>query len=468
MTMAAGVPAFVPVPIPSNQTFLTQWHPWIHGKVSRHFKRDKERIPDTAQNVRLRLISKDFIGRWFFKHLREELLDRTQAEHVLGGAQLTFIGSVLPVDLQNSACLRRRLEATSLSSEEIDDVVAFAGSNATLRGSPHVHRIGQAELDKILKSQCVKSFVRGHGCVRSCPSSLWRVSDLLAFARFDYERYYYSIQGHTLDSDKILRLLGCAPGRYSVLQSMQRQGRLLPSELTDHDCARKGQVGAPPSSCVGCEHGIALLRARGLSLADDWMSGPGLAAAAKLRWNDSQLSGMLRDWKKANAVFAAPQYIMRTSLKPGVTAGLLKYAEMVIDHEVCNDFKRMRSSDDLSCTVFNKSASPEYSDSESVAWDGGGEGEEPSTRVIRDVRSLARFSDFEDAHDLARMLESANLTEEEMDALKSVDLGPLTVRQYSDRTGKAVPRVHRIRSSAMRKIRESELGVEDPDPDFPG
>ncbi|KKK68301.1 hypothetical protein LCGC14_2945450, partial [marine sediment metagenome] len=43
------------VNIPTNQFFLDKWHWWIHKKVSRHFKRDKERIFDTAQNVRLRL-----------------------------------------------------------------------------------------------------------------------------------------------------------------------------------------------------------------------------------------------------------------------------------------------------------------------------------------------------------------------------------------------------------------------------
>ena len=394
--MSLDVSSYVPVPVPTNQIFCTQWHAWVHGKVARHFKRDKERILDTAQNVRVRLLTRDFIGRWFFKHLREELVDKTQAERILGGVPITFVGSIQP----------------------------FAGR-------------------------------------RSSPDSLWRVSDLLNFARFDYERYYYSIQGHTIDSDKVLRLLGCAPSQYSSLQSMYRQGKLLPSELTEHDCKRRGTTGLPPSACPGCEHGVSLLRSRGLSLAHDWM-GQSAAAASKLRWNDSQLAPYLRDWRKANTVFATPQFIMRTSVKPGIIAGLLKYAEMVIDHEVYNDFKRMARSDDLSCSVLNKAVSPEYSDSESMAWESGGkDGEESKDRVMRDTRSMSKFDAFEDAHDLARLLEAAGLSEEELDAVKHVDLGEMTVRQYAEKVGKPVPRVHRVRTSAMRKLRAGEAGLVD-------
>jgi len=454
--MNQGLSAFVPVPVPSNQTFLTQWHPWIHGKVARHFKRDKERILDTAQNVRLRLISKDFIGRWFFKHLREDLVDKAQAESILGGrVPIVFVGSLHPADVVNWSCLRTKLDRLQFSEAEISDVCAHIAGGGPAKSAPHLARIGDDGVRRIHEDRCVKNFVKGHGCVRSCDSSMWRVGDLLDFARFDYERYYYSIQNHTIDSDKVLRLMGCEPGRYSVLQSMQRQGRLLPAELTEHACKRKGVIGAPPSACPGCEHGIGLLRSRGLSLADDW-SGPSASVlAAKLRWNDSQLAGFLRDWRKTNTVFASPQYIMRTSPKPGIIAGLLKYAEMVIDHEVYNDFKRMARSDDLSCSVLNKSVSPEFSDSESVAWEGGDGEESRGDRVIRDVRALSKFSEFENAHDLARLLEESDLTEEESHALLHVDLGDMTVRQYANMVGKPVPRVHRVRTSAMNKLRES-------------
>jgi len=133
----------VKVIIPTNQSFLRDWYSWTHGRVSRHFKRNKERVIDTAQNVRLRLLSKDFIGRWFFKHLTEDLITREQAEKILGGIRIAFAGSIHPV-------------------------------------------VGD----------------------RSDPESLWRVSDILQFAKFNYDRYYYSIQNHTIDSDRMIRLLG--------------------------------------------------------------------------------------------------------------------------------------------------------------------------------------------------------------------------------------------------------------------
>lgn len=450
--------AFVPVPVPSNQTFLIQWHAWIHGKVARHFKRDKERILDTAQNVRLRLLSKDFIGRWFFKHLRDELVDRNQAEVILGGfVPLVFVGSILPVDIPNLSCLRSKLASLGLCEDESDAVCEHICSGRPIKSAPYLDRVQSASaLQKLLEDRCIKQLMHGHGCPRTCENSIWRVSDLLDFAKFDYERYYYSAQGHSIDSDKVLRLLGCEPGRYSVLQSLYRQGKLLPSELTDHDCKRRGVVGAPPSSCPGCERAIALLRDRGLSLADDWM-GPSSAEAAKLRWNDSQLVPFLRDWKKTNIVFSTPHYIMRKSAKPGIIAGLLKYAEMIIDHEVYNDFKRMARSDDLSCSVLNKAMSPEFSDAESIAWEVGGDDSELMDRVIRDVRSLDKFAAFENAYDLARLLEVSGLSEEEADVVRNVDLGGMTVREYADKVGRPVPKIHRIRSAAMHKLRDADV-----------
>ena len=77
------------IAIYSNQDFLKQYYSWTYKKVIRHFKHSKERIADTVQNVQLRLLQKDFIGRWFYKHLTDEMLDRSQAEHILGGVNLT-------------------------------------------------------------------------------------------------------------------------------------------------------------------------------------------------------------------------------------------------------------------------------------------------------------------------------------------------------------------------------------------
>src|SRR5271157_243586 len=97
LSTSTFMPAFFPIFIPTNQAFLKKWYVWTAGKVARHFKRDKERCQDTAQNVRVRLLSKNFIGRWFFKHLTDEFVDKEQAEFILGGISLSFNGSIKPI-----------------------------------------------------------------------------------------------------------------------------------------------------------------------------------------------------------------------------------------------------------------------------------------------------------------------------------------------------------------------------------
>jgi len=414
------VGSFVSVAIPTNQSFLQQYYPWTHGKVARHFKRDKERILDTAQNVRLRLLSKDFIGRWFFKHLTDELVDRVQAERILGGVPITFVGAIQPV------CGRR-----------------------------------------------------------SSPDSIWRIKDLLEFAHFDYERFYYSIQGHTIDSSKFLRLLGYKGHEFSVLESLYRQGRIKPAELTEHACTevviegkRQGSGCSQPGcvrkhyslgycsthyrlsrshKCSECEHGRELLAQRGISLTNRWSDSKVADAVAKLRWNDKQLKPFLREWRRQNMVSTTPLYIKRTDPKHGIDAGLLKYAEMVIDHEVVNDFKRISRADDLSTMVLNEGMSPEFGDSETVAWETDEKEDNKLERIIRDSSAHLRYNEVEGWHDLKRLIEAANLTDEELDVLVSFDLGDMTIRQYSDKSGKPVPRVHRIRTAALKKLRGGEL-----------
>ena len=95
---------FVSVAIPTNESFLIQWNTWIYSKVSKRFKRDRERILDTVQNVRLRLIQKDFIGRWFFKHLTNDIVDLIQAERILGGSKIAYISKIPCLDLINDYC----------------------------------------------------------------------------------------------------------------------------------------------------------------------------------------------------------------------------------------------------------------------------------------------------------------------------------------------------------------------------
>lgn len=383
-----------PIPIPDNHAFLRQWFQWTQSVVSDRFKRNRERIPDVVQEVRLRLLSKDFIGRWFFKHLSDELVDRDQAEAMLGGVPIAFVSSLQPV----------------------------------------------------------------HG-KRSSPSSLWRVSDVLAFAKFDHERYYYSVQNHTVDTSTVLRLIGYPQGDYSILQSLYRQGRLRPSELTEHECRRAGQTGVSPNACPGCVHGLALLKSRRLSLAHDW-SDPSVAAAMeKLRWNDSQLTPFLRGWKRTNIIKSPPAYIMRPDRRSGVDAGLLKYAKILITNTVNNCFKQMLRTDDLGVSVLNKGLSPEHSNDETVGWEPDDSNETGLCRTIKDSRDLSRSAEADVRRDLFSLIERAGLTPDELHVVKCVDLEDSTSQSFSKSSGMSLAKVQRLRSSAMQKLRQAQFGT---------
>jgi hypothetical protein len=389
---------YYPISIHSNQSFLSQWHNWIHAKAARRFKRDKERVFDTAQTARLRLLSKDFIGRWFFKHLTNELVDCSQAIRMLDI-------NILYVDYALLA---------PVSGKRNSDI--------------------------------------------SLDTTLWRVSDILQFAKFDHERYYYSPQNHTLDSDKVLRLLGYKPGQYNALRSMYRNGfnskshgMLLPSEFTEHNCYDH-------KTCQECERGRASLRARKISLAHDWEDPKVARAVAALRWNDTQLVPYLRWWRKTNRIKTTPEYIMRTNPNMTVDAGLLKYAEMVIEHEVFNDFKRLGKTDDLASMVLKDGTSPELSDESVTAYESpDSDSDGRPELVFRDTTSMIPFSTSEHVHDLSKLLKGCELSKEEADVLERVELGTMSVREYSNETGFPIPRVHRIRTSVIRKLRSAVI-----------
>jgi len=405
-------PAYVSVAVPTNQSFTSQWHHWIYSKVAKHFKRDKERAGDTAQTVRLRLLSKDFIGRWFFKHLSNDLVDKSQAERILGDIRITFISNISPVEIPNFACLNK---------------------------------------------PCVKRHEQDRGCVRSCASSLWRVSDLLEFAKFNHERFYYSPQNHTIDSKKFLQLLGYPETQYSLLQSLYRQGRIKPAEFTEHTC-----VGG---KCLECDRGRSVLNSRRLSLAHNWSDPTVANAASKLRWNDTQLSPFLREWARQNMVKATPLYIMRPGRidshgqisidqHQGIDAGLLKYAEIIIGNEVRNDFKRMKRTDDINSTVLNNGRSPELSDVEHVSWES--DDNEEKTRVLSDYSSLTRFSNAENKYDVERLINSCHLTDEEITVISKIDFDDMSIREVSKDLRKPIQKIHRIRKSALEKLRVGE------------
>jgi len=396
------------IQIPTNPDFLKQWHPWIHGKVAKHFKRDKSRMSDTAQNVRLRLLTKDFIGRWFFKHLKDELVERNEAERMLGGVPVALIGHLKPALIVPKG----QCEVASTKYAAFDE-----SQRRWLDG---------------LKDKKVR---------------LYRVADVLAYARFDYERFYYSVQNHTIDSDKVLRLLGYPPGQYTALQSMWRKRGFRPSELTEHECHG--------AECQECERGRTLIRNRGVSLAHNWAEPAAAAAAAKLRWNDSQLKPYLREWRKVNMLKATPRCIVRLAPNPGIDAGLLKYAQIIVDNEVTNDFKRMSRSDDLESFVRTGGVCPEMSNDDVMGWDADNrpQGEERPERVFRDTSSGSRVREFEHIRDLRTVMKNSGLTDEEVDVIKKLDLDEVSARTYSESTGMAVARVNRLRASALGKMR---------------
>ncbi|MGW8180323.1 MAG: hypothetical protein ACWGQW_16425, partial [bacterium] len=245
----------------------------------------------------------------------------------------------------------------------------------------------------------------------------------------------------------VLNLMGYEAGRYNVLASFYRQGRLKPAELTEHVCSGT-------KNCAECRHGRELLNSRGISLAHDWESPTSRRQAKRLRWNDSQLSDMLRNWRNKNSITGAPRYIMRPIQKngkpQGIDAGLLKYARIVIDNAVVNDFKRMTRTHDLTGIILNNGLSPEYSDQENVAFEG--EDEDSKTQILRDPESSRNVKLLEASDDLDRIMVEASLTEEELEAIRAVELLEMSVREYAKEAGKSVPRVRKVRANAIRKL----------------
>lgn len=424
---------YKPVVIPDDGMFLRQWYNWTRWKVSRRFKRDRDRIPDTVQRVCTRLLQKEFTARWFYKHLKDELVTRTEAERILGH------GQPLPSP--------KRMKDGTVQTTKVVQLVFMSGSGLV------------ADLLQPIAGD------------RTDPNSIWRLADVLKHGQFDFERYFYSMQSHTIDSDHMLRFLGYPPGSYTMLQSLWRQDRLLPYELTEHDCPR-GRLKvngagnkAPPSTCPECSRGLALLRSKGITLDmvnyPRWEDPAVVQHVRKMRWNDSQLSTFLRRWNKQNEVYATPSFIMRpvsrADEKPqGIDAGLLKYAQRIIDNEVINDFKHLTRTDDMAKMVYNDGMSPGSADADTMAFDL--DSEEGAEKIVCDVDAVEDFRGVEHRSDISSLLDGASLSKEETEVLSAVDLMDVTVRDYARRNGLPVARVHRIRSTALRKLKSAVVG----------
>lgn len=488
-----------PIDIPTNQDFLNKWYAWFHARVAKQYKRNRERILDTAQGVRVRWLAKDGIGRWFFKphsvpgfespHLCNELVDRPEAERILGGTNLSDLNRIarllhnidnFPIDQIQSEIRKvfgsttKYVEFESLIGRLIDDNPI---SEKTLRGELEIKlRVEFKEGYQNIPNGAL-TFISAVNPVegkRSDPSSLWSVTELLQYARFDYDRFYYSPQNHTISTPHILRLLGYwdteelekygkekkLPDRedlsFGALQSLYRQNRLLPAEMTEHSCSGNKKT------CSGCERARRVLRGKKLSLVDDWRDPKVAKEVLKLRWNDSQLHQFLRDWKRGNTVKSTPRYIMRET-NQGIERGLLKYAEMLIGNEIRNEFKRIARADEVENMVFNNGMSPEFSNSETRVIETSDENDGESVLIHIDPHSLAGFRNLETHHDLNNLANNADLSEDERSVLLGVDMAEKTVRSYARQKDQTYTKVNKVRTSAIRKMRkdcarESEIG----------
>jgi hypothetical protein len=446
-------PMKFPISIPTSQSFLKQWHNWTHAQVAKRWKRDKDRIPDVVQNVRIRLLSKDIIGRWFYKHLTDEYVDRSQAEYIL------YSGCPDDRRFKNLICeeLIRPHSDRSWQTRLQFDILAKNRIQSYLN---HSQSKGGIVFNDSLKP------VFGD---RTDPNSIWKISDILEVSNFNYERYYYSIQNHTINTASILYLLGYGPkgmsmkdatkdsntewciSHFGSLQSLYRQGRMLPSEMTEHECFKS-------PDCPMCKSGRLSLKLKKLSLAHDWKDPSITNQILKLRWNDGQLKPFLRDWKKSNKIKTTPLYIMRDSAVQGIEAGLLKYALIMIDNAVKNEFKSLGRTDDLGFSVLNNGVSPETMDSDSIVWEKDEDSESSLIRTFVDIQSTQAFSNSEVRQDISKIIRLARLTDQEVDAIIGIDLSESTVRIYADKNNLSMQYVREIRSSAIKKIKGVTVG----------
>src|ERR1700690_885784 len=390
--------------IPTDVEFLNSYHNWVYGEVARPYKRNKERIIDTVQVVTVRLLAKNFIARWFYKHLTDDLVDREQAIKMLGGS--SFIFSSAKSQIQPIRGNRVRSVNSALVARDI---------------------------------------------------SLWRVSDLLQYAKFDFKRYFYSPQNHTIDSDKMLYLLGYEPGKYSALQAMYRTKRLFPSEFTEHS----GCIGL--DKCPECARGKISLYNKRLSLVHDWNDPTVAHAVSKLRWNDKQVGKYLRFFRNMNMIKCVPDYVLRpdprsvidpyvvyhpkslhiseknptqTERKISINAGLLAYAARLIYNEVINDFKRITRTDDMGISLFNNGMSPALGNDSVIGYASSSmeENEHPDIEFL-DSSAQSQFSMFENHRDFKAISDSCQFDDETIDILNKIELGGMSVTDYSDSTG---------------------------------
>jgi hypothetical protein len=271
-------------------------------------------------------------------------------------------------------------------------------------------------------------------------------------------------------------IIGYKPQAYNALKSLYMQGKLKPAELTQHDCLNIDNINEPKedgsccidgcykkhfsrgyctthygqfivNDCPMCEVGRQSLTDRGVSLADDWSKN--CKEASKLRWNDTQLKPFLRQWKRKNCICAVPKYIIRSaydmSKHQGIDAGLLRYVQTIIDHEIVNKFKEYSKSNFTENMLSIVPPSSEERDADVYS------------KISKECYKYDSISGISAAIDLDCLIERACLSDEEFNIIKCVDLQEMTIKEYADGVHKSSIYVKKVRNGALFKLRNSNV-----------
>ncbi len=86
------------ITIPTTSEFVVENSKWITSHVSKKFKREKSRILDFKQMVILRMLKKDFVSRWFFKHLAADEHTTLTEINKMFGYNVSLINTINPVE----------------------------------------------------------------------------------------------------------------------------------------------------------------------------------------------------------------------------------------------------------------------------------------------------------------------------------------------------------------------------------
>jgi DNA-directed RNA polymerase specialized sigma24 family protein len=191
----------------------------------------------------------------------------------------------------------------------------------------------------------------------------------------------------------------------------------------------------------------------------DWEDPEVGQAVRKLRWNDGQLTPYLRNWNNKNGLFCTPEYVMRPVGDKGVDAGLLKYVDIIIQNTVANLFKKIGRTDDLEGVLngenvpLNNGKSAQFSDVELVGWESEDDSWQ-SRRVYKDMMSSKAFEAFEQKYDTDTLMNLAELTNDEERVINAIEIMEMTARQYSEASNLTIPKIHRLHTMAIRKLRK--------------